>query len=314
MSALSYLARVLASSFLMAAMCAPSALAQPKVIASIQPIHSLVAGVMDGVATPELLVRATGSPHDYALRPSDAQRLRQAQLVFWVGESYETFLVKPLASLAGRSRVVQLDLEAGMTLLTQRKGGAWEDHGHDHGAKGKGRLAIDGHLFLDPANARLIVEAAVRALGDLDRANAGRYAANGTTVIARLDALDGELKAQLVPVAQKPFIVFHDAYQYFESRYALNAVGSIAADPERRPGAQQLRQIRRKIESAGAACVFSEPQFDAKLVGSIVADTRTRTGVLDPLGSGQQPGPDAYFETLRALAASLVQCLGAPRV
>jgi zinc transport system substrate-binding protein len=288
---------------------------QPRVIASIAPVHSLVAGVMEGIASPDLLVRGANSPHDYSLRPSDAQRLRDARIVFWVGDSYETFLVKPLAALAGRSKVVRLDIETGMNLLTQRAGGPWEEdnHGHAHGPKAKGSAAIDGHIFLDPRNAKVILATAVRTLSEADPANAARYAANGATMTARVDALDAELKAMLAPVARRPFIVFHDAYQYLEQHYGLLAAGSIAASPERRPSAQRLRQLRQKINSLAAVCVFSEPQFDAKLVTVIVEDTRAKTGVLDPLGTSKTPGPNAYFELMQGLGQSLVGCLAPPQ-
>lgn len=286
------------------------AAAEPRVVASIAPVQSLVAGVMAGGGAPELIVRGTRSPHAYALRPSEAQALHRAEIVFWIGPIYESFLEKPLASLAGRARIVELARSPGVVVLPAREGGSWDDeHGHGHGHGKSAAAEADGHLFLDPENAKAIVRAAAATLAAHDAANAARYSANGERVLARLDALDTELARTLAPVRGKPFIVFHDAYQYFERRYGLAAVGSITVSPERPPGAQRLQRLRRKIASLNAVCVFSEPQFEPALVQTVVERTRAKTAVLDPLGASAAPTPDAYFDMMRALARSLSDCL-----
>ena len=183
---------------------------------------------------------------------------------------------------------------------------AHDEHAHaEHGhAEGK-----DMHLWLDPANAKAIVEAAVKSLSDIDPANAGRYQANGKAALARLDALDEELKAALAPVKGAPFVVFHDAYQYFEAHYGLNAVGSISVSEGRAPGAKRLREVRAKIAETGARCVFAEPQFEPALVATVIEGTSARTGVLDPVGADLAEGPEAYGEILRGLAGALNKCL-----
>lgn len=295
-------------------MAVPSAgWAAPRVVASIPPIHSLVAGVMDGVGAPDLLVGTTASPHTYALRPSEARLLQQAELVFWIGPVYEAFLEKPLGALSAGARIVRLTDAPGIKILPAREGGAWEvhsqeGHAHSHGAKGR-PAEPDGHLFLDPENAKAVVRAAVAALSDADAANATRYRGNGEAVLARLDALDAELRAILAPVGDTPFIVFHDAFQYLEKRYGLNAVGSITVSPERQPGAQRLQRLRRKIAQLKAVCVFAEPQFEPTLVQTVIERTQARTGVLDYMGIANPPGRDAYFETMRGMARSLAGCL-----
>ena len=350
----------------------------PKVVTSIAPVHSLVAGVMEGVGEPELLVRGGGSPHSYSLRPSEAQALQQADVVFWVGDDMEVFLRKPLDALAGDAEVVALAEAPGIRLLDSREGGAWEahddhgaghgddhddhaheEHGHDEHAKADGHAHDDHghddhahddhghdehahddhghddhakadhdnhghdddaheghahgehnlHIWLDPHNAKHIVEAAVAQLSAQDPAHAARYRSNGEAVIARLDALDSELAAAMQSVKELPFIVFHDAYHYFEDRYGLNAAGSITVSPERAPGAKRLSEIRGKVANAGAVCVFSEPQFEPALVDTIVEGTSARTGVLDPIGADIEPGPDAYETLLRNLARDLRDCL-----
>jgi zinc transport system substrate-binding protein len=294
-------------------MALPSAVwAAPRVVASIPPVHSLVTGVMDGVGAPDLLVGPTASPHTYALRPSEARLLQQAELVFWIGPVYEAFLEKPLSALSTNAKIVRLVDAPGIKTLPAREGGAWEDHahdGHDHKHGAKGAVGADGHLFLDPENAKAMVRAAVAALAAADGANAARYRSNGDTVLARLDALDAELRTTLGPVRDKPFIVFHDAYQYLEKRYGLNAVGSITVSPERQPGAQRLQRLRRKITQLKAACVFAEPQFEPTLVQTVVERTQAKTGMLDYMGVANAAGPDTYFEIMRGMARALTGCL-----
>ena len=146
-------------------------------------------------------------------------------------------------------------------------------------------------------------------LSDLDPAHAARYRRNGEALSARLDALDAELEETFRPVKDIPFIVFHDAYHYIEARYDLRAAGSITVSPDRPPGAKRLREIRRKILEAGAACVFSEPQFQPALVETVIQGTPARTAVLDPIGADLAPGPEAYFELMLGLAAALTGCL-----
>ena len=165
------------------------------------------------------------------------------------------------------------------------------------------------HVWLDPHNAEAIVRAAVAALQQADAANGARYAENGAAVIARLEAMDADLSARLAPVKEAPYLVFHDAYQYFEAHYGMRAVGSVTVSPERAPGAKRIAELRRKIEDAGAVCVFSEPQFEPALVATVVEGTAARTGVLDPLGAALSAGPDAYFSLMENLADSLVACL-----
>ena len=291
---------------------APGAvLAAPRVVVTVKPLHSLVAGVMAGVGEPELIIRGAGSPHTYSLKPSDARLLEGAQVIFWVGESLETFMEKPLAALGSQALIVEALRLPGIALLAGREGGAWDAHeGHGaHEASGGVPETRDGHLWLDPDNARVIARETARMLGRLDPDHRGRYAANAAAVVARVDALDSELRLRLVPVRAAPFIVFHDAYQYFERHYGLRAVGSVAVGAERAPGARRVQEIRETIRGRGARCVFSEPQFSPALIGTLLEGTSARTGTLDPLGAAVPAGPDAYFILMKALGSSLADCL-----
>lgn len=281
--------------------------AAPKVVASVKPIHALIAGVMEGVGEPDLIVAGGASPHLYALKPLDAKRLERAEIVFWIGPIFEGFLEKPLATLAAKAQIVELDRAPGITLLPARAGGAWEEDDDHHAASA---LEQDGHLFLDPENAKAIVRIAVRRLTAIDRGNGARYAANGAALERRLDALDAALRQRLAPLRGVRFVVFHDAYQYFERRYGLAAIGSITVSPESQPGARRVQSIRDKIRTLGARCVFREPQFEPRLVDVVVSGTAAHTGVLDPEGALLARGPELYFELMNNLADGLVRCLG----
>ncbi|NUB13556.1 zinc ABC transporter substrate-binding protein ZnuA [Azospirillum brasilense] len=307
---------------LAAALTASPALAEgPKVVASIKPVHSLVAAVMEGVAEPALIVRGAASPHTYAMKPSDAKALAAADLVFWIGPELEGFLEKPVTANARKATSVTLLEAPGVTLLDAREGGAWEahDHGHEHKhdhdhkhahEDEHGHDEVNTHIWLSPANARAMVAAIAEALSAKDPANAAAYTANAERTARSIDALDAELKAALAPVAGKPFVVFHDAYQYFEAQYGLNGVGAITVNPERRPSAKRLSEIRAKIGGLGAACVFAEPQFEPALVNTIVEGTPAKKGVLDPEGADLKDGPGLYPALMRNIAASLKECLG----
>ncbi len=317
---------------LMALARAPAA-AEIDVVVSIKPVHSLVASVMQGVGEPVLLVKGTGSEHSYSLRPSAARALEQAEVVFWVGEALETFLVKPLSALAGNAKVVELWRTPGLTLLPTREGGLWEAHGHgidhagaaaEHGATGRAeaddedgaREAEDGHgetdmhIWLDPGNATVLAAAIASALGAADPNNAALYQANAERLRQQLDALDRSLRDRLATVTDRPYVVFHDAYQYFERRYRVKAVGAIAINPTVRPSAQRLDEIHERLEQLDAACVFAEPQFEPTLVDTVTEGTSARTGVLDPLGAAIDAGPGQYFQLMNGLVDSLVDCLG----
>jgi zinc transport system substrate-binding protein len=286
----------------------------PEVVVSVKPIHSLVAAVMAGVATPGLIVTGGTSPHLYTLRPSDAERLASARIVFWIGPIFERFLTKPLAALAGQAEIVELDRAPEMTLLRAREGGPWEPHADEpapplanqHDAADE---EMDGHLWLDPANAKAIAAIAAARLAAADPANAARYGANAAALSERLDALDARLDNRFEPLRHRPFVVFHDAYQYLTRRYDLAAVGSVAVSPERSPSARRIAAIHAKVAALKARCVFREPQFAPRLVDTVMAGTSARSAVLDPEGTELTPGPDLYFALMSKLADGLTRCL-----
>jgi zinc transport system substrate-binding protein len=301
--------------FLSIIICTPAAAQEVRVVVSIKPVHAIVAGVLDGVATPELLLTGGESPHSYALRPSQAKLLAGADLFFWVGPELESFLVKPLQTLAGKGRVATLLEAEGLLYRHARSGGVWasDDHGHDHGHRhqDKKKQALkDPHLWLDPQNAKAIARLALAELRPFFPEQQEKMAANVAALEERIDALDHELAELLAPVRQQPFIVFHDAYQYLEARYQLNAAGSITLNPEQAPGARQIRKVRKIIEERQVVCVFAEPQFEPRLVATVMEGSGARQGVLDPEGGADlAEGPAAYFELMRRLGQNLRGCL-----
>ncbi|CVI57921.1 MULTISPECIES: zinc ABC transporter substrate-binding protein ZnuA [Agrobacterium] len=327
----SFLVPLMASVAIAAA--ASGATAAPDVVVSIKPVHSLVAAIMRGVGEPQLIVDGAASPHTYNLRPSNARKLEKADVVFWVGPGLEAFLEKPLEALASKATVVELEDAKGLEKLPFREGGPFEahdhgdeghdahdghaeeegahDHGHDH-AEGHGdhdHGAYDTHLWLDPANAKAMAQTIETALIAADAGNAATYQANTKKLIDDLDALDAELKETVKPVKDKPFIVFHDAYQYFEHRYGVKTAGSITVSPETLPGADRVKQMQEKVRQLGATCVFAEPQFEPKLISVITEGTAAKSATLDPEAATLEPGPDLYFKLMRGIAGSLKDCL-----
>ncbi len=283
-----------------------------KVVVTIKPLHSLTAGVMAGVGDPYLLVQGNSSAHTYALKPSDASKLTHADVFFRMSETMEPFTVKVANSLPKRVQVVTLQGTRGLKLLPRRTGSTFEQDDHDHDHKhghDHGRAAMDGHAWLDPVNAKVIVDRLVQVLSAKEPARAATFRGNGDALKTKLDALVAELDRDLAPVAKRPFIVFHDALQYFERRFNLRAVGSISVSPEVPPSAQRLSALRKRIKALGAVCVLAEPQFDDRLVGNLVEGTRARTGTIDPEGANIEPGAELYFKLLRNLSRDLRACL-----
>ena len=314
------------------------AMADIKVVTSIKPVHSLVSGVMGGVGVRALIIDGAGSPHTYSLKPSQAKQLQDAKLVFWMGDELETFLEGPIENIAQNATAIKLIDAHGLKKIKFREGGMFDDHGHDDhdehdhekhddhddekhakkehddhedhdGHDDHGHGEFDPHVWLDPVNAKAIVHEIEEALVKADPEHASTYEANAHKMMDKIDSLTAELREELEPVHEKGFIVFHDAYQYFEQRFDMAAIGSITVSPEVMPGAERVSELREKISDSSATCVFSEPQFEPKLVGILVEGTGARTGVLDPLGATLAKGPDLYFQLIRNMASSLKKCL-----
>ncbi len=291
--------------FLLASPC----FAAPKIVVSIAPIHSLVSLLTKGVSEPKLLLRQGGSPHSSSLRPSQARALAAADLLIWVGPELESFLTVPVGRLVQPNAEMQLLKLEGLKLLSQRHGGFWEEDQHaDKNSHDK--QSINPHIWLSPDNARHIVSSISQRLIQLDPKNTAIYRQNEEDLQRRVDLLEQSLSYLLTPIRTRPYLVFHDAYPYFEDAFSLNAIGSVRISAERAPGARRLQQITTKVSESLAVCLFSEPQFSPALAASLAKDSGLKLGELDPLGSAIDQGDDSWFILMEKLAENLNNCLG----
>jgi zinc transport system substrate-binding protein len=278
-----------------------SAAAAPDVLATIKPVHSLAAAVMQGVGQPDLLIGGAASPHSYALKPSDALKIERAALIVEIGPDLESYLAAPLATLGSHARILVLERAPGVRLLPARRGGLWQDEGAGGPA--------DPHSWLDPENAIAMTKVIAAALVALDPAHAAAYRANEARETAALAALEQELAAQLAPLHGRPYLVFHDAYRYFEARYDLTPAGAVTVGPDRPVGPRRIEELRAAIAREHISCLFLEADFPPKLVDTLSEGNTLRTGELDEVGARLAPGPVLYPALLRGLAHALRQCL-----
>ena len=328
--------------------------ADVKVVASIKPIHSLASYLMDGVGKPDLIVDGYASPHGFAMKPSHAKMLQEADLIFWVGEDLEAFLEKPLKSIAKKAEKIELMATKNLNVLKFRERNIFDehdhdDHGHDDHAKkkddhddhdhdkkakkdddhdhdhdhdshakkedghddhddhdGHHHGEFDPHIWLDPINAKAILNEMVEHLIENDAANASIYKKNLDKALNELDKLTMNVMTDLNKSTAS--IVFHDAYQYFEERFNINVLGAFTVNTDVMPGAEQLKEIREIIEHDNVSCVFSEPQFNPDIINAVAKDMNIKTGVLDPLGATLNPGKGLYFDLIKNMSSSFKGC------
>ena len=320
--------------------------AEIKVVTSIKPIHSLASYLMDGVAKPDLIVDGYASPHGFALKPSHAKMLQNADLIFWVGEDLENFLEKPLKSIAKKAEKIELMGIKGLNVLKFRERNIFDDHddhghgeddhdddhdghakkkkdghddhdghdedghkedGHDdHGHEGHAHGEYDPHIWLDPINAKVILKEMTEHLIENDSKNASVYTKNLENALRDLDKLTMNVMTELNQSTAS--IVFHDAYQYFEERFNVNILGAFTVNTDVMPGAEQLAEIREIIEHDNVSCVFSEPQFNPDIIKAVAKDMNIKTGVVDPLGATLNPGKDLYFDLISNMSKSFKGC------
>ena len=310
------------------------------VVTSIKPLHSLTSYIMDGVGEPDLIIDGVASPHNFQIKPSHAKMLQKADLVIWVGEDLESFLPSALKSIPKNAVVFELLDQSGLKKLKFREKNIFEghddhdEHGHDEHAKkeddhddhddeehakkeddhddhghdehGHAHGEYDPHIWLDPSNAKVIVKKITNQLSKIDKDNSSVYKANSKKLLKDLDGLIKEVKNEINKDAS--FVVFHDAYQYFEKRFGINVIGALTVNPDVMPGAEQLSEIREVIEHEKAKCIFSEPQFNPNIINSIASDTGVKTGILDPLGANINKGKGMYFQLIKDMSSSLKDC------
>ena len=335
----------------------------PKVAVDIAPVHSIVAAVMGDLGTPDLVVPPGASPHDHALRPSEARALDQADIVVWMGPQLAPWMARPIESLSGQATVIDLMAHPATEVLEVRSGATFGAHDHDHGddhdedhadehdhdhADEKGHDhgdehdhddaheeahddhdhgddhahedkddhaddhaeshgdGADPHAWLDPNNAMAWAVALAQELGKADPENATTYATNADQFASEINDLKGNLEQILDPVKGRPFVVFHDAYHYFEHRFDIEASGAVSANDAASPSAARLSELRAEISALGAVCALTEPQFNPAILDALGPVT---LGEVDPLGVALDPGSDLYPQLLTNMATSLADCL-----
>ena len=285
---------------------------------------------------PDLIVDRGASPHEYSLRPSNAASLEAADLVFWISNGLTPWLDDALNTLARNAKVIELMDAKGATVLSFREGATFETHSHQHKHDEDGHDEdkhdedkhdedkhdedghdedehatgnVDPHGWLDPYNGRIWLDVIATALSKIDPTNSDIYFANATQAKADIDTVISELEEILAEFRGTNFIVYHDAYQYFEKRFDVLAAGSISLGDISDPSPARIAEVRKKVEELGITCVFSEPQFNSELVRTVTDGVSVKTRVIDPLGTQFTLGPDFYLNILRGIAQSMASCL-----
>ena len=325
-----------------------SAKADLKVVTTIKPLHSLISSVMEGVGKPSLIIEGTSNPHTFVFKPSHAQMLEAADIVFWIGEDLEAFMEKPLESLASNATKISFMELSSIEKLKFREENIFDDHddhdghedeheGHDdhdhdghkeddhddHGHDdhdghedeheghddhhGHHHGEFDAHIWLDPSNAIEMVLEISHELSEIDPENAAQYEENSNKTIASLNNLINEINSSIPKDAS--YVVFHDAYQYFETSFDFPAAGAISLGDATDPSAARIAEIQDRVKDEGINCVLSEPQYNANLVATVLSGTDAKTGVIDPLGLGLEPGPKLYGDLIRNMGKALAGCL-----
>lgn len=305
--------------FALLGFCLSARAGAPNVVVTIKPVHSLVAGVMAGVKLPLLLLSGKKSPHTHPLAPAEVQKIEAAQVIVWVGPSYETPLRRAIESAKGRQHVITLLDQPEMKLYPMRQGGLWGNHDHSQNACEQSERdahhdhdpsSRDGHLWLDPCNAKVIVKVIAQKLSDLDPLHKTTYLANSEKIIKRLKDLDEELKVLLMPVRDKPYVVYHDGTQYFDRHFETNGVGALIGDGYYGVNAQHVLQILEYIQTRQVQCIFTEPQFPTDKIHSLRgSQAGTRVKTLDYLGVSLKADENAYFVMMRQLANAFLEGL-----
>ncbi len=352
----------------------------PRVVADIAPVHSLVAQVMAGVGSPDLIVRPGASPHEYALRPSEAGALDQADVVFWIGDELTPWLDRSIERLAQDATVVSL-LDADGTVRLQFREGPIFDHddhddhaddaghddhddhaddaghddhddhaddaghddhddhaddaghddhddhaddaghvGHDdhgdeehadhasHDEHGHDHDGIDPHAWLDPENGKHWLDVISAELARLDPENAARYQENATKGKAHIDNAMRDISTEVASITSTRFVVLHDAYQYFEERFGIHAIGAISLSDASDPSPARVQSVQKNVRELDVTCVFSEPQFNVEIVATVIENSQANSAVLDPLGVGIETGQGFYVNLLRSLSSQIAGC------
>ena len=304
------MSRKLFSISAVAVLLGSSAIAEvPNVSVDIAPLHSLVASVMNGVGVPNLIIPSSSSPHDHQLRPSEAKAMQDANMVFWMGEELTPWMENAVKTLSSNASVTTLLKNDATSLLEFREGALFEAHEHDddeHDEHGHG--SHDPHAWLSPINAKAWLDVIAAQLSSYDPENAGTYFTNAASTKSEIEMMIAEINLTLDPIRGGKFIVFHDAYQYFENDFDFRASGAISIGDASDPSPARIAKIQKRIRDEEINCVLAEPQFKANLVQTVMEGSQANTNVIDPLGVGLKPGVSLYNKLIKNMAQSLADC------
>ena len=311
------------------------------VVTTIKPLHSLISNVMNGVGEPSLIIEGSTSPHSFTLKPSHAKLLEEADIIFWIGEGIETFMEKPLESIVKDAKVISFMQMDNINKLTFREKNIFESHDEDHDDhddhdedhddhddhdedhddhdedhddhddhdedhEGHNHGEFDAHIWLDPNNAIEMVHEIAHELSNLDPLNKDKYIDNADKTILEINNLIKNINQSINKDAS--FVVFHDAYQYFEKIFGVTSAGALTLNTDALPGAKQISDIQDVIKEKGVKCIFSEPQFNPKIIKTIAKDTDIKIGVFDPLGANINSDKSLYFSLINNLSENLKDC------
>ena len=305
-----------------------------KVVTTIKPLHSLISRIMETRGEPQLIIEGTNNPHTFVFKPSHAKMIEEADIVFWIGEDLEAFMEKPLNSLAKDTKKIAFMDSESIEKLKFREENIFDDHddhddhdghkdddhddhddhdGHDdehddHAGHhdGHNHGEFDAHIWLDPENAKEMVKIIRDELIKIDPEGQRQYSVNTAGATLELDNLINNVEKELSKDIS--YIVFHDAYQYFETRFGVKSAGALTLNPDVLPGAKQIADIQDLISDKGIKCIFSEPQYNPKIIETLGNDMNISTGVMDPLGAFIDPGPTMYVELVNGIANSIKDC------
>ncbi|WP_163372287.1 zinc ABC transporter substrate-binding protein ZnuA [Endozoicomonas acroporae] len=294
---------LLMTALLMTVSCFASA-EPPKVLVSIKPLQLIAQAVTEGVTDTEVLLPPGSSPHSHSLKPSDARKLRSADVIFWVGPSMETFLPKMLASAKGVKAVSAMDMHGIRLRSSEEHGHHVHEHGehHDHGD-------YDPHIWLSTDNARVIAREMARVLMSVDKVNQSRYQRNLALFLNSMDQTDVRNGQKVEQSGRQPFFVFHNAYGYLQEQYGLEVAGYFTLNPEQQPGARHLVSLKGQLNKVGSACIFREPQFQPAYIERLTEGLSVQVGVLDPLAENIQSGPESYATFINQLVDNITSCI-----
>lgn len=268
----------------------------PDVVTSIRPLHSLVAGIMQGVAEPRLLIDGAALPWAYRPDADEKAALARADLVVWSGVELEPGLAAVLAEPGAevQGRVIDVLSDDILKVLPAR---------HDD------RLR-DPFYWLDTRNMLMLLDVIAQHLAEIDAGRADLYRRNWQRMNIKLGELDRNLEFGYREVSGLPVYFYHDTHQYFQQAYAMHAAGHVAVfDEQQAPDTGHILEMRSNLVAADRTCFFTERGMQEPRLDLLLMNTDIQPVELDSLGMGLSPGPDLYLALMKENFAAIAACV-----